>query len=56
MIRIRKGSCGCLLKCILMELGFREISLGIDSGDDWTPDRISKVFRAGAFDKVVRII
>ena len=56
MIRIRKGSWGCLLKCILMELGLREISLGIESRDDWTPDRINKGSRAGSFDKVVRMI
>ena len=55
MIRIRKGSCGCLLKCILKELGLGEISLGIESGDDWTPDRISKGSRAGTFDNMVRI-
>lgn len=56
MIRIRKGSRGCLLKCILKGLGLREISLGIESGDDWTLDRINKDSCAGAFDKVVRII
>lgn len=51
MIRIRKGSRGCLLKCKSKGLGLREISLGIDSGDDWTPERISKGSRAGALDK-----
>ena len=56
MNRIRKGSCGCLLKCILKELGLREISLGIESGDDWTLDRINKGSHADAFDKAVRII
>ena len=56
MIRIRKGSCGCLLKCTLKGLGLREISPGIESSDDWTPERISKGSRAGAFDKVVRYI
>ena len=56
MIRIRKGSCGCLLKCKLKGLGLRERSLGIESGDDWTLDRINKDSCAGTFDKVVRII
>jgi hypothetical protein len=56
MIRIRKGSCGCLLKCKLKELGLRGISLGIGSGDDWTLERINKGSRAGVFDKAVRII
>jgi hypothetical protein len=54
MIRIRKGSWGCLLKCKLKELGLRGISLGIGSGDDWTLERINKGSRAGAFDKSVR--
>lgn len=56
MILIRKGSCGCLLKCILKELCLRGISLGIESGDDWTLDRINKGARAGAFDNMVRIV
>ncbi len=31
----------------LKELGMREISLGVESGDDWTLERIHKGYRAG---------
>ncbi len=30
----------------LKEMGLREISLGVESGDDWTLDRVSKGYRA----------
>ena len=30
----------------LKEMGLREISLGIESGDDWTLDRVNKGYRA----------
>ena len=30
----------------LKEMGLREISLGIESGDDWTLDRINKGYHA----------
>jgi len=31
----------------LKELGLREISLGVESGDDWTLDRVNKGYHAG---------
>lgn len=30
----------------LKELGMKEISLGVESGDDWTPERINKGYRS----------